>query len=250
MAKRLQDLTIQLSAPHIQTLRPENEAFLRGERGEAALDSVREGWVTVGKVIVVLGAIALIAVIALIGVFIVWNSPLAVETEGIVEGQQGNNVSYHYIVDGVRYDKVEDSSRLSRSEWDEGNSPYPIIYLSFQPQISRLEHNVEKVEWFPMIFLLGIAASIPAFGVYTIRFTRRMILLRDEATHLLQGEIYRSFRGQKGAVNYLYTATSPITGKKIGGSLTIGRLNSRFGRIQTGSMVAILYKNDKLHTVL
>jgi hypothetical protein len=57
-------------------------------------------------------------------------------------------------------------------------------------------------------------------------------------------------RGQKGMMTYFYQATSPITGNDIGGNVNIGRLNPRFGRIDKGSKVAILYKDDNLHTLL
>ena len=249
MAKHLQNLEVQLESSQVSTLRPENVPFLNGERQEAALDSLWAGWKTVGKSLVVVGSFAVLGVTGLLGIFVVWNSPLAIETEGTIDDFRNGEVSYHYSVDGARYDKVEYSSR-SVSNWDEGNIPYPVVYFSFQPAESRLKHNIEPIDWFVFVFLFIFALSIPALGVYTIRLTQRMTTLRDEATHVLQGEIYRAFRGQKGTVNYLYRATSPTTGNRIGGTLTIGRLNPRFGRIDAGSTVAVLYKDDKLHTVL
>ncbi len=249
MAKTLNDLKSNLTSAQIRTLRPENEAFLRGDRAEAALDCLWSGWKTVGKAMIVIGVLAIIAVVGLIGYFGLWNSSLAIETEGTIDSYKAGTVHYHYVVDGQRYDKVEDSSR-SISSWRSGNEPYPVVYLSFRPSTSKLEHNVEPIDWFPAIFLLIVAGSIPALGFYTIRFTQRMMTLRDEATHLLQGEVYKAFRGQKGTVNYLYQATSPVSGQKIEGMLTLGKLNPRFGRIETGATVAVLYKDDKLHTVL
>ncbi|MEO0824409.1 MAG: hypothetical protein AAFX95_23030 [Cyanobacteria bacterium J06639_16] len=249
MAKRLEELDIQLTKSRLSILRPENEYFLQGQRPEATLDSLWEGWKTVGKVLVGLGLVAVLAVIGLLGYLILWNSPLAVEVEGTIDDYQNGTVNYHYVVDGTQYDKAESSS-MSVSNWDEGNIPYPVIYLSFRPAISRLEHNVEPIPWVPGAFLLAIAVGIPWLGRYTIHYTQRMITLRDEATHILQGEIYQAFRGQKGTVNYLYKTTSPTTGKNIGGMVTLGRLNPRFGRIDAGSTVAILYKDDKLHELL
>lgn len=249
MGKHFNDLDVRLTSPRIDTLRPENEYFLRGQLSEPALDSVWEGWKTVGKIMMLIGVIGVVAVAALLGYFIVWNSPLAVTVEGTIDNYQFGNVYYHYVVDDVRYDKVEPSNR-SVSDWDEGNVPHPVVYLSFLPAESRLTFNVESLDWFLSGFLLAIPIGLVWLGRYTIRFTEHMILLRDEATHVLQGEIYESFSGQKGTVNYLYKAVSPTTGKHIGGMLTIGRLNARFGRIAKGSPVAVLYRDDKRHTVL
>ena len=249
MAKRFEELDIRLTQSRISILRPENEYFLQGQRPGAMLDSLWEGWKTVGKILIAVGLVAVLAVSVLLGYLILWNSPLAVEIEGTIDDHQGRTVNYHYVVNGERYDKAESSSR-SVSNWDEGNIPYPVIYLSFHPTISRLEHNVEPIPWVPGAFLLAIAVGIPWLGQYTIHYTQRMITLRDEATHILQGEIYQAFRGQKGTVNYLYKTTSPTTGKHIGGMVTLGRLSPRFGRIDAGSTVAILYKDDKLHELL
>jgi hypothetical protein len=248
MAKQLAELTVQKSGNPIWFARPANADFITGRRPHVQLDTISEKWVTVGKAMIVLGIAALIAFIGLLAYIAIWNSSLAVETTGTIDGVS-NGILYHYTVDGTRYDKVERANRFV-SNWDEGGVPEPVVYLSFWPSESRLAFNVEGIKWIDAIFLIGGLALIPWGGRNIIRHHQRMIELRDEATHVLEAKVVQVIRGAKGVMTYVYTAPSPVTGKEIRGTFDIGRLNSNFGRVGVGSTVAVLYRSDKLHTIL
>jgi hypothetical protein len=259
MVKSIKDLDIQLMGAETSILRPENGFFLQGERSEVALDSLWEGWKIIGKAAIAIGIPAVLAVTGFLGYSIVWNSPLAVEIEGTVDSYQSSGVKvgytvvgdvrYHYTVNDVRYDKIEASSTYV-SAWDQGNVPYPVVYLRFQPSVSRLEHNVEPIEWMFTIFLLLFAISIPIWGRYVIRHSHKMISLRDEATHVLPGEVVGNIRMKYWQNICTYRATSPITGRNISGKFVMGRFHPRIDQFKPGATVALIYKDDKCHTVL
>ncbi len=251
MSKYLKDLKVQLNTPNISTLRADNAFFLQGEQ-PVKLSGTWQGWKIVGQVVTVLGFTALFLVGGLVGHSRLWNSSAAIQTEGTITNYEGGDISYNYTVQDQQYKKVEGSSRnYYSSEWDQGKTPYPVFYLNFLPSISKLKHNVETdtIDVFTSIMLLTFTSAIPIFGLYTIRSTENRNILFSEATHLLQGEIYHALES-KGSVDYFYRTTSPITGEQISGSFYIGKLNPNFGYIRKGSIVAILYKDDKMHGVI
>jgi hypothetical protein len=250
MGKRLGELDVRLKSSEIATLHSENEAYLRGQRPEPELDNVWAGWITVGKVMFVVGLIILALMLVVLGYFIIWNSSQAVEVEGVIDDFRSGDVYYHYTVNNIRYDAVEPAGGRSVSDWDNGNAPYPIVYLSFQPNVSHLKHNVAHFEWGTAIFVGIFLLAIPFVGLMQINFTKRMIMLREEATHIIEGNVSKTLPGQRGVVNYYYSAVSPMTGKQLSGVMPIGRLNPRYGRMKLGSHIAIIYKDDKTFTVL
>ncbi len=250
MAKRLSDLTVLTSGAHVDVLRVGNDAFLRGDRPEAVLDTLWDGWKIIGRMLLAVGAMLMAAVVAVLAYIAVWNSPLTVHTTGVIDSGQSGRVMYHYQVDSLRFDKTESVNR-SDSAWDAGNVPHPVVYLGFMPSESRLDFNVETLDWGAAFFMILFASFVPLGGWLLLRSNRRMNVLRDEATHVLEGRITQDIAGPHGSKNYVYKAASPVTGKPIRGTLQVGRIGPRAGRIGgIGSTVAILYQSDSLHSAL
>ena len=83
-----------------------------------------------------------------------------------------------------------------------------------------------------------------------MRCRRRQITLLNEATHLLEGRVTMKTHGRFGFDDYIYAATSPTTGGEIRGSFWIERGSSRHSHFHQGTVVAILYRDDKLYWML
>lgn len=249
MPKTRSDVIVQRSGLPVAVLRPANEIYLRGDRPTPVLDTLWEGWLPIGAVLIAIGAAIIVALVMVFGYIAVWNSPLGVETMGTVDGYDGTHVEYHYEADGVRYDKREPVNR-STTAWRSGDAPEPVVYLSFQPAESRLAFNVEGMDWGMAAFALIFAGILPFSGWLLRRRHLRMIELRDEATHVLEGKVTNAISTRSGMQTFFYTATSPDTGRDLRGSVNVGRLSTSFGRIAVGSNVAVLYRHDDLHAIL
>jgi hypothetical protein len=79
---------------------------------------------------------------------------------------------------------------------------------------------------------------------------RRENTLLNEATHLLEGRIVKNIPGHWSSTIYIYVAKSPTTGANIAGKFRIDHSSPRNGDFQQGTMVAILYRDDKLYRML
>lgn len=248
MAVRRIDLDNQISSPEISLLRYENDDFLRGAR-EPVLGNLWKGWPIVAGVLIVAGAVAFVIVAVLLISDWMWGSPFASQVQGTIDNLKGSTIYYHYEVDSVRYDKQEATHSYS-SSYENGNVPSPVLYLSFSHSESRLRFDVQPPDLLMIIMSLLFIAVFPLAGYLMLRGHRRLTQIRDEATHLIEGTIRMEFFGRRGMMSYTYTALSPVTGKGIGGVVQVGRLSPQFGRIQKGSTVAILYRDDKHHAIL
>ena len=77
-----------------------------------------------------------------------------------------------------------------------------------------------------------VVATLSWFGKYTLDFGKRMERLRQEATHVLTGEVVNSLPGPHGSTTLLWRAHAPGSGQPFGGSLQIGKLSPRRGRAE------------------
>ena len=249
MGVRLSELDVRLSDSVLSVLIPENEAFLSGQ-SEVHVDAAHPGWAYAGWAAIALGVVAFVAAAAVTASIWLWTSPYAVTVEGVIDGlNDTDQVVYHYEVDGERFDKVE-ATRGYSSSWSKGNVPTSVVHLSFNPGWAMLADNVEPMNWIGAFALLGVPLLIVWWGRYSIRFAHRAIRLRDAATHVLEGQIHQSVDGGQGTVNHFYRTTSPKSGRQIGGVLSLGEAHPRFSRIGEGAVVAVLYLDDNVHTVL
>jgi hypothetical protein len=248
VAVRLSDLKIHVTAPQISLFRPENAYFLNNTTS-VSLGNLWHGWVPISRIVIVGGAVVWLVVAALLLAEWIWASPFVVRVDGVIDGVTDAGLAYHYIVDGVRYDKVE-PSRFYSSAFAAGGVPNPVVYLSFAPSQSKLSGNVESVDLFTLIAALVFVASLPVGMHVGLREHHRLVRIRDGATHLLDGQITFEYMAMKGVVSYAYQAVSPVTGKQIGGVVQAGRLSPQYGRIGKGAAVVVLYRDDKHHMIL
>lgn len=246
------DLDVRI--PHldqIQLRHLNNRSYFSGAVATPTLASKSKVWLYVGYALAIGGTIATIATLGIFAYIWLFTSPFAVEVEGIVDGRQpGRIIEYHYEVDGVRYDKDEITTRISKSSWDNGNVPEPVIYLSFMPSVSRLEVNTEEFDAFLAFFAILFLLILAVAGFMQIREYRRTNQLILEASHILPGTITFVAIGQKRLKTVTYKTISPETGNELTGNAHIGVLESVYKQFVKDTSVAILYANDKLHAIL
>jgi hypothetical protein len=116
--------------------------------------------------------------------------------------------------------------------------------------IYTMQIKPSDMEWTSAIFLTLACLGLSWWGRYMLIFGQQMRNLRENASHLIEGEVIASIPGPKGSTNYVWRAISPLSGKPISGSLMIGRLSPRFGRLEKGSKVAVLFLDDQTNAVL
>lgn len=252
MAKSYKDLDVRIGdVTAIRFRRTENDYFFRHpERPvEPVLTGTAKAWIYVGYVLSIGGLIATLAFIGMMGITALFNSSAMVETTATITGTQGQKVFYTYTVDGVQYEKEEDTRFIS-SAWNSGNAPEPARYLSFMPSVSRLTDNIEKLDVPLLIFAPLMLLGWTIGGFVVVRDYRRMTRLRDEATHLLDGVITGQMNMRNGPLTVYYAAVSPTTGQLVKGSCSIGKLESVRHFLTAGTKVAVLYRDDKLHMIL
>jgi hypothetical protein len=260
MARQLSDLTVQLSGAPVSFRWPDNEAFLNGTQPHPQPNFLED------LIVGLIAGIVLLPIIGLMSGFFIliwmastlsalWHTPLAVETTAMIDGYQDQMVSYHYYVGSTRYDKIEPASRFEPT-WDSVEPRQPVVYLIFDPSYSSLASNV-RPETYPGfdVAINALTPLLPAFIVWQVwqamRNYKRRIVLRGEATHLLEGRIFKVRNTWKSPlITYTYLFLSPTTGAEISDHFSIDRSNPRNGDFQQGTMVAILYRDDKLHAIL
>lgn len=108
----------------------------------------------------------------------------------------------------------------------------------------------KEMAWFPCLFTIAAGLGMSWFGKYTLDYGRRMERLRKEATHVLPGEVVNSLPGPHGSTTLIWRAHAPGSGQAFGGSLMVGKLSPRRGRLVPGCRVAILYLDPKTHALL
>ena len=267
MAKQLSDLTVQLSGAPYSFLWPDNAAFLNGTQPHPHLCYTSEDWrrewlqVFTGCLapILVFMPILLFLTCRPIASVAVWHSPLAVETTAMIDDYRDGTVYYHYFAGSTRYDKVERSSRFEPA-WDSVEPTNPVVYLTFDPSSSNLDFNIVKLSAISGlgVFVVIFLGTLLSYFIYIfvrafrreMRYRRWQITLFNEATHLLEGRVTMKTPGRFGFDDYIYAATSPTTGAEIRGSFWIDRNEPRTGDFHQGTVVAILYHDDKLYWML
>lgn len=254
MPKQANELTIQVENLNQVVYRyPHNKIYLEGRSAQPSLGGVNRVWLYLGYGMMVVCGLALVGLLAFSVYTAVWNSSLAADVEGTVTGIDRSTgellVFYSYSVDGVEYEKREPSPRRSSSGWADGNVPETITYLTFQPEVSRLDFNVEPFDFVVsiggMIFIGGLVFA----GYWSVRQQRRMTRLQEEATHVLAGQVQNVIPSQRSQ-NIVYVATSPQTGEAVRGGTMVGKLEGVYGTLRPGVPVAVLYADDTLHAIL
>ena len=249
MRKTKNGVQIHLSNPDALDLRyNHNRLFIGGASSEPDLNEGSARSKLALQVFMLISGILLLAFWGFVLYTFIFNN-LSIEVEGAISGVDGKHVLYTYEVDGVTYEKREPANRSS-SAWSSGNAPHPVKYLSFQPQVSRLDFNIEKFDVGLSIMGTILLGGFTFAGYWGLRTYRRLSDLKDNATHIVEGTIDTVIRGRYGSKIVGYEAESPFTGEPIRGTNTIGRLEGAHERLQSGSPVAILYKDDKLHALL
>jgi hypothetical protein len=248
MARQLSDLTVQLSGAPLAFRWPNNNAFLNGTLPHPETSS-RINWVvSIYCIFFVLFFSFLTLMTSLRIAFIaLWYSPLAVETTAMIDGYQDGTVSYHYFAGSTRYDKIEPASRFEPA-WDGVEPTHRVFYLTFDQSLSRLNFNVPEFKLDTALILL-VFSLFTFIGWMAMQDYVRRIVLRNQATHLLEGRLFK-IRNRWKSPSIIYTFTSPKTGIEIRSQLSFDLDYLCSGYLHQGTMVAVLYRDDKLHTVL
>lgn len=108
----------------------------------------------------------------------------------------------------------------------------------------------KDMAWIPCLFAVGAGTTMTWFGKYTLDFGQRMERLRHGATHVLSGEVVNSLPAPHGSTMLVWRAQSPTDGTPFRGSVVVGKLSPRRGRLEKGCRVAILYLDPKTHALL
>ena len=246
MARQLSDLTVQLSGAPLAFRWSENGGFLKGTQpyprfyDQLPVDDI---------FVFALFSIGMILLGGIVAYIALWYSPLAVRTSAMIGEYREGEVSYHYFAGSNRYDKIEPASRFEPT-WDSVEPTHPVVYLPFDQSNSRLDFNFPTLN--PFLALAALSVSLFTFiKWHGMRNYKRMTVLRDEAAHLLEGRTFKvSNRLVPKSISCTYAFTSPKTGAEIRGYFWSSRSAPHHSHFQQGTVVAILYRDDKLHAVL
>ena len=250
MTRTINDLDVRIrDLSAIQVRFPKNQAYLQGTSAHPVLGGEHERFRSAGYVIMAASVSLLLLYLVFIVFIWLWTSPFTATTEGTIDGlAEGWDIVYSYEVDGVRYEKVEPSSSRNPG-WADGGVPQRIVYLSFWPAQSRLPGNIEDMEWFPVICGGGMIVAFIMWRFALLRNQRRMSKLAREATHILAGTIAHVGRLYRGTMVATYHADAP-TGEQISGTFNIAARDATQRRIFNGTQVAILYRDETMHSIL
>ena len=256
MARQLSDLTVQLSGAPLAFRWSENGGVLKGTQpyprfyDQLPVDDI---------FVFALFSIGMILLGGIVAYIALWYSPLAVRTSAMIGEYREGEVSYHYFAGSTRYDKIEPASRFEPA-WDSVEPTNPVVYLRFDPSNSNLDFNIVKLSAISgsNVFFVIFVGTLLSYFIYIfvrafrrdMRYRRWQITLFNEATHLLEGRVTMKTPGRFGFDDYINAATSPTTGAEIRGSFWIDRNEPRTGDFHQGTVVAILYHDDKLYWML
>lgn len=253
MAKRLKELVCELDQGPVALRFKNSETFLSNEDTELDLGGTNIWAIWFCRFLFWFGLLALVGVMCL--AFYIWmwdSSPLtstvAADVVGYDQKSQGAVVRYQFEVDGKKV-SAEQYANSTESKWRDANAKADVVYLNFMPSSNKLKKTVERMDWsililgpiMPIVFLLG--------GHLGKRAMQRMARIEEKASHILRGEVTNRIRS-KGTVIVQYKTKSPITNEEIFGGEQLGKLVPALKNMQIGSPVAIVYANDKEHTLL
>jgi len=235
-------LEIRLSDGAVHLLDPRNRECIEGT-APPLLGGSNPLLTWAGRIGMLLFGGLLVALLAVTGWMLAWNSSLADVTRATVDRVAGDEVVYTYEVAGQRITKTERSSR--GSVLGQEGELTDVRYISMAPRWSMLEANNEQVDWFTFVGATLFLAALIYAGWSMVRESQRLQRLAERATHVLPATIVLEIPGPKGSRTYVYEIETPA-GKTVRGNVPVGAAI----RLPVPSQAAALYADDRTHALL